>query len=252
MLELSRQKKQSTIQEISYTTCPYCKGSGLRPSLEYASLGAFRKIESEVVKGIYSELRVILPHEIASYILNHKRSELIKLESTFDLIIHISGSTEMPWDKLELHHTIKEIKEQVSDQPAPPAETVLTTEENDEPVSEENTSATPVDAPKKKSRRRRHKKRKPMETQPEGASPDDMPPAMPAPESEVKQDSLMPESIPLVISVPLIVEPAEQDQSQQKAPLLIEPAKPAEDALVPQTHDTHTDVIETEKKEENI
>ena len=73
MLELSRQKKQSTIQEISYTRCPYCKGSGLRPSLEYAALGAFRKIESEAVKGIYSELKIILPHEIANYILNRKR-----------------------------------------------------------------------------------------------------------------------------------------------------------------------------------
>ncbi|HQI25030.1 MAG TPA: Rne/Rng family ribonuclease, partial [Smithella sp.] len=47
ILELSRQKKQSTIQEISYMKCPYCKGSGLRPSLEYAALGAFRKVESE-------------------------------------------------------------------------------------------------------------------------------------------------------------------------------------------------------------
>jgi len=26
MLELSRQKKQSTIQEISYSLCPYCRG----------------------------------------------------------------------------------------------------------------------------------------------------------------------------------------------------------------------------------
>ena len=47
ILELSRQKKQSTIQEISYITCPYCKGTGLRPSLEYASLVAFRKIEGK-------------------------------------------------------------------------------------------------------------------------------------------------------------------------------------------------------------
>jgi len=108
MLELSRQKKQSTIQEISYTNCPYCKGTGLRPSLEYAALGAFRKIESEVVKGIYSELRIILPHEIASYILNQKRSELLNLESVFGLALHISGSTEMPWDKLEIQQSIKD------------------------------------------------------------------------------------------------------------------------------------------------
>ncbi len=255
ILELSRQKKQSTIQEISYNTCPYCKGSGLRPSLEYASLGAFRKIESEVVKGIYSDLRVILPHEIASYILNNKRSELLKLESTFDLVIHITGSTDMPWDKLELHHTIKEIKEQVPDQIAPPAETMLAASESALPATEESASAIPVpgEVPKKKSRRRRHKKRRPLETKPESTSPEVIPQAAPAPEIEVKHDNIVPENIPSAASEILIAETGEQNQPQQKTPLLIEPAKPAEDALVPQTQDMmHTDVIETEKKDENI
>jgi ribonuclease E len=108
LLELSRQKKKSTIQEISYMKCPYCAGSGLRPSLEYAALGAFRKIESEAVKGIYSELRVVLPHEIASYILNNKRDRLINLESTFGLTVYISGSTEMPWNGFDIKKTVKE------------------------------------------------------------------------------------------------------------------------------------------------
>ncbi|MEQ8162038.1 MAG: Rne/Rng family ribonuclease, partial [Smithellaceae bacterium] len=92
LLELSRQKKQPTIQEISYTTCPYCSGSGFRPSLEYAALSAFRKIESEAVKGNYSDLRVTLPHEIANYILNQKKAELLKMESAFGLALHIFGS----------------------------------------------------------------------------------------------------------------------------------------------------------------
>ncbi|MBN1474008.1 MAG: Rne/Rng family ribonuclease [Syntrophaceae bacterium] len=108
LLELSRQKKKSTIQEISYMKCPYCAGSGLRPSLEYAALGAFRKIESEAVKGIYSELRVVLPHEIASYILNNKRSRLINLEANFSLALIISGSTEMPWNGFDIKKTVKE------------------------------------------------------------------------------------------------------------------------------------------------
>jgi ribonuclease E len=155
MLELSRQKKQSTIQEISYTNCPYCKGTGLRPSLEYAALGAFRKIESEVVKGIYSELRIILPHEIASYILNQKRSELLNLESVFGLTLHISGSTEMPWDKLEIQQSIKDKALVV---PAAQEETPLKTAEHSGPTDEQKESV------KKKGRRRpRHKKRKPTE-----------------------------------------------------------------------------------------
>ena len=253
MLELSRQKKQSTIQEISYTTCPYCKGSGLRPSLEYASLGAFRKIETEVVKGNYSELRIILPHEIASYILNHKRSELIKLESTFDLIIHISGSTEMPWDKQEIHHTVKEVAEHVSEQPDYSEETARINGESIPPVIEENGSITAGDAPKKKSRRRnRGRKRKPLETKTESALLDGMPPVTTTPEMEVTQNGDMLESIPPMVSMPLFAESAGQEQSVPKAALLIQPAEHTEVEPAAPEQDPVTVVFEAEKKDEDL
>jgi ribonuclease E len=248
MLELSRQKKQSTIQEISYTTCPYCKGSGLRPSLEYASLGAFRKIETEVVKGNYSELRIILPHEIASYILNNKRSELLKLEATFDLIIHISGSTEMPWDKLETHHTIKEIVDHVSEIPDQPEEATLTNDESASQASEENGSEALADVPKKKSRRRnRGRRRKPLETKPETTLPDGMQPLTPAQEMELKQNSDLPESNPLMLSMPLFAESEGQDQPEQKAPLLIQPAEHTEVDPVPTEQDPALGVIDNDE-----
>ena len=250
MLELSRQKKQSTIQEISYTTCPYCKGSGLRPSLEYASLGAFRKIETEVVKGNYSELRIILPHEIASYILNNKRSELIKLEATFDLIIHISGSTEMPWDKLEIHHTIKEIVNHVSEQPDYSEETANTNGENIVLVNEENGSETQGDVPKKKSRRRnRGRRKKPLEAKTESALHDGMQPVTPAPEIEVTQNNDMSESIPIMAPMPLFAESEGQDQPAQKSPLLIQPAEHTEIEPAPEQYPA-TGIIEAEEKDE--
>lgn len=164
ILELSRQKKQSTIQEISYTRCPYCKGSGLRPSLECAALGAFRRIESEAVKEIYTEMKITLPHEIADYILNRKRSELLKLESEFDTHLNIFGSMDIPWDKLEIQPVFKE--------------KALQTHEHGEDVSlsadvekklkftvDDKCSANGEKHPKKKSRRRsRHRKKKPAET----------------------------------------------------------------------------------------
>ncbi|HPW24034.1 MAG TPA: Rne/Rng family ribonuclease [Smithellaceae bacterium] len=162
LLELSRQKKKSTIQEISYIKCPYCAGSGLRPSLEYAALRAFRKIESEAVKGMYSDLKVVLPHEIASYILNNKRSKLMTLESTCGLTLHISGSTEMAWDSLDIKKTIKE-----------------TSGENMDEFAHEHETAEIInfsgddrkDTGKRKSRRRpRHKKKKTLETKSEEKS----------------------------------------------------------------------------------
>ena len=252
MLELSRQKKQSTIQEISYTTCPYCKGSGLRPSLEYASLGAFRKIESEVVKGIYSELKIILPHEIASYILNHKRNELIKLEATFDLIIHISGSTEMPWDKLDIHHTIKEVVDHVSEIPDHPEETVHANGESTPQISEENDFEAPGDVPKKKSRRRsRGRRRNPLGTKTENTLPDGLHPETIMPETEVSQSGEMHEEIQPMASMQLFAESAGQDQSEQKAPLIIQPAEHTEVEPVLPRQDKAISDIEAEENDEN-
>ncbi|MEN6423069.1 MAG: Rne/Rng family ribonuclease [Smithella sp.] len=162
ILELSRQKKQSTIQEISYTKCPYCKGSGLRPSLEYAALGAFRKIESEAVKGIYSELKIVLPHEIAHYLLNRKRSELLDLESTFNIALNISGSADIPWDKAE----IQQITREHADHREPAEETAKAkTEEAPAALVDEKTAPNGERAARKRSRRRprHHKRRKPAD-----------------------------------------------------------------------------------------
>jgi ribonuclease E len=161
ILELSRQKKQSTIQEISYTICPYCKGCGLRPSLEYAALGAFRRIESEAVKGLYSELRIILPHEIASYILNQKRPELLRLESSFGLVLHITGSTEMAWDNLEIQQTFKE---KILDKPPVSEEAASLNTDTPPEIQVEKVTGN-GDAPAKKRRsRNRTRRRKPVET----------------------------------------------------------------------------------------
>jgi len=229
MLELSRQKKQSTIQEISYTRCPYCKGSGLRPSLEYAALGAFRKIESEAVKGIYSELRIILPHEIADYILNRKRSELLNLESMFHLTLHIAGSMEIAWDKVEIQQTIKE---KILDAPEPPEETPLKTEETSELVTDEKASVNGEGAPKKKSRRRpRYKKRKPAEIVTETSPTTDI-----APVTGLITAAPSGENLPVI-----------QNQQTESVAFIIEPAKQKEVTVTPETNESEIHIIETEK-----
>jgi len=171
ILELSRQKKQSTIQEISYTKCPYCKGSGLRPSLEAAALGAFRKIESEAVKGTCSELKIILPHEIADYILNRKRSELLNLESESDIILNITGSAEIPWDKVEIQHIARE---HIEGHDHPENTSELKMPETSESHIDEKVAINGEKHAKKKSRRRsRHKRRRTANTATAEASSED-------------------------------------------------------------------------------
>ncbi|HDQ04556.1 MAG TPA: Rne/Rng family ribonuclease [Deltaproteobacteria bacterium] len=216
LLELSRQKKQSTIQEISYIKCPYCEGSGLRPSLEYAALGAFRRIESEAVKGIYSELKVTLPHEIASFILNRKRSKLLSLEKAFCINLYISGSTEMPWDKFNIEHTIKEQVPEHGD---------AQDKDTSEAMEKDQEQAQRQTPPKKKSRHRsRRKKRKTEET---GA--DD---SLPTYSLTAELEENLP--VPSVVSeeTSLIISPREENNdTEENLPKdsFSEDAKPEED-----------------------
>src|SRR3989339_547363 len=108
IMELSRQKKQSTIQEISYTPCPFCRGRGIRPSLDYTALTAYRKIESQAGKGLTSQMKVNLPYEVADYPLNQKRTEIPHLESEYGMSIHISGDPDMAWDECRIDATKRE------------------------------------------------------------------------------------------------------------------------------------------------
>ena len=170
ILELSRQKKQSTIQEISYAICPFCKGRGVRPSLEYTALSAYRKIESQAVKGTFSVLKITLPYEVADYLLNQKRSEISKLENVYDISIHISGDPDTSWDELKIETRPRERIEEIIPEPVEPAaEAAAKPEEKDAEAGEQikkidkavETTPPPV---KKKSRRKpRYRKKKPEE-----------------------------------------------------------------------------------------
>lgn len=214
ILELSRQKKQSTIQEISYMKCPYCKGSGLRPSLEYAALGAFRKVESEAVKGLCCELKINLPHEIADYLLNRKRSELLDLESSFDVTLTICGNSEIPWDRVDIQQIAKEHIDS-ADHPQEADEP----KGQEAPATAEEGKAVPggeKPARKRGRRRPRHKKRKPAESAPAGVLPDNV-------SDGAAEDGL---------SNLLIIQPAEnqKDAASEKK------ASPDDPAAAPEDH----------------
>lgn len=163
ILELSRQRKQSAIQDISYTTCPHCMGSGLRPSLEYIALGVYRKIKSEVVKGDFSTVKVTLHWEVSDYLLNQKRQELTNLENTHDTEIHISGSPNMQWGESKFEKIRKpEIEKVPEAETAPPVVPPEETEKEETPKEEarEVPEDKTVPAKKRSSRRRPRRRRR--------------------------------------------------------------------------------------------
>jgi len=168
MLELSRQKKQSTIQEISYSVCPYCSGNGMRPSVEYLALRALRRIKAEAVKEESSEIAVTLPPEVTAYLLNQKRSQISKLEALHGVSVLISGDKALLWGEFQS----KTVKREPVVPAAAAAATVTVTASAEN--SEEEEEANPV------ARRPARRRRRPRQARPGGNG-------HPAPESPQKE-----------------------------------------------------------------
>lgn len=83
LLELSRQRLQSSLDESSSIACPRCAGVGTIRGIESSSLHILRIIQEEAVKNgnHLSALHVQLPVDVATYLLNERRDDVAKIEA---------------------------------------------------------------------------------------------------------------------------------------------------------------------------
>ena len=95
LLELSRQHIGLNIIKGSHHECPVCRGSGMTRSAEATALCYFRKIWLGLVQKKSASVKGTFSIEVANYLLNQKRQDLINLESRYDATIFIEGSSSM-------------------------------------------------------------------------------------------------------------------------------------------------------------
>jgi len=96
LMQISRQKLASPIQMGSYNVCEHCQGRGLVRSVETMSLYYLRRIQTGITRK-KNVLRVEcrLPIEVAQYLQNKKRSELLELENKYEVAINITADPSM-------------------------------------------------------------------------------------------------------------------------------------------------------------
>jgi ribonuclease E len=95
LMEMSRQRIRPSIEFGSYHPCGYCKGKGLVPSPETLGIAFLRKLNLETLKQDSSNVRGVVPFEVAVYLLNKKRKEIVEIEHRRDLTIEIAGDRSM-------------------------------------------------------------------------------------------------------------------------------------------------------------
>ena len=90
LLEMSRQRIRHSITYGAYETCKHCNGRGMTPSVETQSLSVMRQLSLKTLKAENGTKFVCrVPEDVAYYMLNTKREELLDLETKRHVAISI-------------------------------------------------------------------------------------------------------------------------------------------------------------------
>src|SRR6185436_5862681 len=81
LLELSRQRLQTSLGETSHIACPRCHGTGHIRSIESSALHILRILQEEAMKENTAALHAQVPVDVATYLLNEKRNEFHSIET---------------------------------------------------------------------------------------------------------------------------------------------------------------------------
>lgn len=82
LVEISRQRLQASLGESVMLGCPRCEGHGFIRSIPSLSLSILRNIRTEVRRDKTNEVRVQLPIDVATFLLNEKRDEIRQIEQS--------------------------------------------------------------------------------------------------------------------------------------------------------------------------
>ncbi len=103
LLEMSRQRLKPMLSEGSSIPCQRCGGSGHIRDTESSALQILRIIQEESLKDSTAAVLVQVPVEVASFLLNEKRTEITKIElkQRINVLLVPNKSLDTPNYKLE-------------------------------------------------------------------------------------------------------------------------------------------------------
>ena len=87
LLELSRQRLAPSLGESNYIPCPRCSGIGHIRGTESSALHILRIIQEEAMKESSAAIHVQVPVDVATFLLNEKRSDIHRIESRLKVAI---------------------------------------------------------------------------------------------------------------------------------------------------------------------
>jgi ribonuclease E len=95
LLELSRQRLAPSLEEGNHTTCPRCNGIGHIRGTESSALNILRIIQEEAMKDSSAAIHAQVPVDVATFLLNEKRSDINRIEQRFKVRVTLIPNPHM-------------------------------------------------------------------------------------------------------------------------------------------------------------
>jgi ribonuclease E len=103
LMELSRQRLRPSLSDGSHVACPRCNGTGHIRDTESSALQVLRIIQEEAMKENSAAIHVQAPVDVAAFLLNEKRGEILNIETRHRVTVILipNKHLETPHYKLE-------------------------------------------------------------------------------------------------------------------------------------------------------
>ncbi len=95
LMQISRQKMGSPIESGNYKICEHCRGKGTVRSVETQALFYFRRIHTGASRRHVTQISCRFPLDVAEYLLNNKRQEIIELEEKYQTRVIVSADPRL-------------------------------------------------------------------------------------------------------------------------------------------------------------
>lgn len=95
LMQISRQKMGAPLEAGSYQVCSHCKGRGVIRSVETQALYYLRRIHTGASRKQVVRVEARFPIDVAHYLLNNKRQELLDLEIKYTTQVDVIPERNM-------------------------------------------------------------------------------------------------------------------------------------------------------------
>lgn len=144
LLEMSRQRLSASLGEASQIVCPRCKGQGTIRGVESLALSILRLLEEEAMKENTERVVAQLPVNVATFLLNEKRSMINTLEERHktSIVLIPNATMETP------HFTVDRVRiDEANDDEVSSYQMAIKVEAPDETLETPAQNLAPAETP---------------------------------------------------------------------------------------------------------